>query len=77
MPDISLLASPDPEDRQFAVDHILEERGSNEFGDDSVRPRVTPKINLSATSLTTLISWKKGQVESAPLVSNIQFLKKF
>ena len=28
----------------------------------SVRPRITPKINLSATSLVKLIQWNPGQV---------------
>ena len=34
----------------------------DEFGDSSVRPRITPKLNLSATGLSKLISWKPGQV---------------
>jgi len=59
---LSLLASSDSSDRYFAVDQILKLRGMNEYGDTSVRDRVTPKINLSATSLKTLISWKTGQV---------------
>ena len=37
-------------------------RGGREFGDNSLRPRITPKLNLSATSLTTLISWE-GNVQ--------------
>ena len=60
---LSLLASSDGKDRQFAVTQILKLRGGQEFGDNSVRPRITPKLNLSATSLTTLITWKPGQVE--------------
>ena len=59
---VSLLASSDPEDRGFAVDQILKLRGKNEFGDTSLRARITPKINLSATTLRKLITWKPGQV---------------
>ena len=44
------------------MNQILKLRGANEYGDTTVRPRVTPKINLSATSLTKLIKWKAGQV---------------
>ena len=60
---LSLLSSNDLSDRKFAVEQILKLRGSNEFGNTSVRPRVTPKLNLSATSLTKLITWKPGQVD--------------
>ena len=59
---ISLLASSDPQDRKFAVEQILKLRGKSEYGDMSVRPRLTPKLNMSATTLTKLISWKPGQV---------------
>ena len=60
---VSLLASSDAKDRKFAVDHILKLRGKAEYGDMSVRPRKTPKLNMSATTLTKLISWKSGQVQ--------------
>ena len=53
---ISLLASSDPKDRKFAVDQILKLRGKSEYGDMGVRPRKTPKLNMSATTLTKLIS---------------------
>ena len=59
---ISLLASSIYEDRKFAVEQILKLRGKAEFGDMSVRPRKTPKLNLSATSLINLITWKPGEV---------------
>ena len=42
---------------------ILELRGVKEFGDTSVRPRKTPKLNISATSLRELIDWKSGEVD--------------
>ena len=60
---ISLLASSDPKDRKFAVNQILKLRGKSEYGDMGVRPRKTPKLNMSATTLTKLISWKSGQVQ--------------
>ena len=59
---LSLLASSESKDRKFAVDQILKARGKSEFGDISVRPRKTPKLNLSATTLTKLITWKADQV---------------
>lgn len=60
---LSLLASPVPADRKFAVNQILKVRGKEEFGDTSVRVRITPKLNLSAISLVKLISWKTGEVD--------------
>ena len=41
---------------------IMKIRGENEYGDTSVRPRITPKLNLQATSLTNLISWEDTNV---------------
>ena len=46
-----------------AINQIMKLRGNSEFGDNSLRPRITPKLNLSATSLTKLITWKPGQVQ--------------
>ena len=60
---VSLLASPDPKDREFAVNQILNLRGGEEYGDNRVRPRVTPKLNLSATTLAKLITWTKVEVQ--------------
>ena len=60
---LSLLSSSDSEDRQFAVRQILKLRAGNEYGDNSVRPRITPKLNLSAISLTNLISWNPKEVQ--------------
>ena len=68
---LSLLASPTSSDRQFAISQILKLRGESEFGDNSLRPRVTPKLNLSATSLISLISWKPGQVQEPSFTCNI------
>ena len=60
---ISLLASNTMSDREFAIKQIMKLWGNSEFGDNSLRPRITPKLNLSATSLTKLITWKPGQVQ--------------
>ena len=60
---VSLQASLDPKDREFAVNQILKLRGGEENGDNTVRPRVTPKLNLSATTLTKLITWTKVEVQ--------------
>ena len=54
---LTLLTSEDLEDRSFAVNTILNIRGASEYGDISVRPRKTPKLNLDATSLQSLIPW--------------------
>ena len=40
------------------MEWILEIRGEEQLGDMSVRDRITPKLNLQATSLQTLIPWK-------------------
>lgn len=60
---LSMLASSKMEEREVAVKKILELRGAREFGDTSVRPRKTPKLNLSATSLVELIDWQPGEVD--------------
>ena len=39
----SLLASSNLQDRQFAVDQILNLRGKEEYGNNRVRPRRTSK----------------------------------
>ena len=54
---LALLASPDKEDRSFAVDKILTIRGRNEYGDESVRPRRTPAVNFESTCLRTMLFW--------------------
>ena len=60
---LSLLASPIISERKFAIGQVIKLRGGSEFGDNSLRPRITPKLNLSATSLLTLISWAPGKVQ--------------
>ena len=59
---LSFLTSPIMSERKFAINQVLKLRGGREFGDNSLRPRITPKLKLSATSLTTLISWE-GNVQ--------------
>ena len=68
---LSLLASSNPQDRLFAVNQILKLRNGDEYGDNSVRPRITPKLNLSATSLTNLISWKEEEVQEPAFTCSI------
>ena len=51
---LSLLASPIISERKFAINQVLKLRGGREFSDNSLRPRITPKLNQSATSLPTL-----------------------
>ena len=55
---LSMLSSEDKEYRKFAVHIILKISGNKEHSDMSVRPRKTPKLNLNATTLKTLITRK-------------------
>ena len=54
---ISLLSSEDESDRLFAVEKILSLRNGREFGDKSVRPFSTPKLNWNASSLCDIQDW--------------------
>lgn len=56
-------ATQNENDRRFAVTQILTLRGNEEYGDMSLRPRITSKLNLSATSLHNLITWQPGKVQ--------------
>ena len=49
---------------------MIENWNGDEYGDGSVRPRITPKINLSATSLKDLISWAPGEVKEPVFTSS-------
>ena len=60
---MSLICSASPSDRKFAHNKIVEIRGNREYGDVSVRQRITPSINLNATSLIELIPWDKNVYE--------------
>ena len=50
-------------DREFTPKQIMKLRGNSEFGDNSLRLRITPRLNLCAISLTKLITWKPGQIQ--------------
>ena len=60
---LSLLGSETPSDRLFAVNMILEVRGSIELGDLLVQERRMPKLNLKATSLQNMIDWDAKEVK--------------
>ena len=68
---LSLLASNDTEERDFAVDKILANREDNEFGDNSVRMRITPKLNFSAVKLSDLIVWKETKIEEPVFTTDL------
>ena len=70
----ALVCSEKREERQAGVDKILEIRGDGDdqtqVGNDSVRPRKTPDINLDATSLLDLVDLSFGASEP-PLTCNL------
>ena len=53
------MSSEDRKGRVFAIDRVMEIRAGSEKGDESVRPRKTPNINLETTTLRGLIDWEK------------------
>uniref|UniRef100_UPI00358F4A34 uncharacterized protein n=1 Tax=Myxine glutinosa TaxID=7769 RepID=UPI00358F4A34 len=61
----TLLCSDDREERRAGVQKIVDMRGGDDdtLGDLSVRPRKTPSINPSASSLLELIDWSDGVYE--------------
>lgn len=61
----TLLCSDDSKERKAGVQKIVDLRGRDDdiLGDLSVRPRNTPSINLSASSLLELIDWSCGVYE--------------
>jgi hypothetical protein len=61
----ALLCSSDSDERRAGVQKILDMRGGDDdtLGDFSVRPRSTPVINPSASSLLELIDWSDGIYE--------------
>ena len=58
----SLICSESKEDREFAVNQILQIRDGKEEGDRSVRIRRNPNIIMSAHTPVELIDWKKETV---------------
>ena len=67
----TLVCSDSEEERQFGVKKILEIRADKEQGDMSVRPRRTPELNTSATSLTNLIYWDRERLHEPPLTCSL------
>ena len=61
----ALLCSSDSDERRAGVQKILDMRGGDDdtLGNSSVRPRSTPVINPSASSLLQLIDWSNGIYE--------------
>jgi len=72
---LSLLSSPTLADRQFAISQIKKLGGNADFGDSYVRPRITPKLNLSPTLLQNLISWTPGDVQEPSFTCNLSKAK--
>lgn len=54
----TMLCSRSSEERQFAVDKILELREGREAGDTSVRTMRKPALNVEAETLQDMISWE-------------------
>ena len=59
---VSLLSSSVSAEREFAVDQILSVRGDSDLGDISVRERLTPLLNIEATTLIGMIDWDKEKI---------------
>ena len=63
---LSLLCSPEEEDRRFAIKKIASIRNGAEFGDSSVRPFAPPKLNWKATSIQNIQDWTNA---TEPLIT--------
>ena len=59
---LTLAASPVLEEREFAVQHIVKLRGTQDKGDIRNRPRKTPFLNFDATVLVDIIDWGKDTI---------------
>ena len=58
----TLLCSADVEDRKRGIEKIVKIRGDYNLdmkGDNSVRSRKTPAINIEATNLLDMIDWNE------------------
>ena len=62
-------------DMDMDIGEEKEQRGNSEFGDNSLRPWITPKLNLSATSLNKLITWKPGHVQEPSFTCSLSKAK--
>lgn len=65
-----LLASSHSQDRHFSISQVKLREGA-EYGNKSLRPRIAPKLNLSATSLTNLMSWKSWEMQDLSFTCSI------
>ena len=54
----TMISSESKEEREFAVSTILKIRGRNNLGNTKPRPRKLPVLNLEASKLQDMISWK-------------------
>ena len=66
------MASQNKEDCRLAVTQVLKLRAGVEYGDTRVRPQVTPKLNMSASSRQTMISWQLGQLHESVSTSSLR-----
>ena len=58
---LSLVSSESEDDRRSAVSKVQKLRGDREYGDTEFGPRISPKLDLTATILQELISWQPDQ----------------
>ena len=75
---LSLLCSPEEDDRRFAIKKISSIRNGADLGDSSVRPFAPPKLNWNATSIRNLQDWTNATepfiTTSIPSAELVQFL---
>ena len=57
----TMICSDSKDERDYAVKTILKIRGKNILGNRKPRPRKLPMLNLDATCLQDLISWKQAK----------------
>lgn len=73
---ISLLASDDEEERQFAVSTILQKiRKGSDTGDARPRQFRAPPVNFGAEKLAQLIDWDKVKLTEPLLTANLSSLE--
>lgn len=59
---LSMLASPNVLEREFAVEKVLSIRRGEEYGNKQPRTWVKPDINFDATTLQDLIDWDGDKI---------------
>ena len=72
----TMLCSKAREEREFAVDKILQIRGRGEFGDLRPRARKHPQLSLAAEKLQDMINWKGAKEPVLSCSLSIADLKK-